>query len=108
MKKYGIIALVIGALLATILFVSNGSKNNVAKNEYKAAQVRCGRDNPIVISPRHVSFSGDVNGIEVYAGPNVPDPGEKYYCTLTEAANDGYDRQTLNREASEEIKRLYP
>jgi len=107
MNKYIKYILVVVVLLISVLVVSNFAKQNDAKSAYAAAQERCSRSNPIVISVSR-AFDGTPRGIEVYDGPNVPDPGEKYYCTLTEAANDGYDRQVLNQAASEDIKRLYP
>ena len=94
-------------LLITIPIIFTIISNNSAKNEYEAAKKRCGRSNPIVIKARLVNLSGQTNGIEVRE-LGFGDSGEKYYCTLTEAVNDGYSRQELDREAPDNIKKLYP
>jgi hypothetical protein len=104
--KYAVIGifLVIGILIANYFI-----NQERAKRAYVAAQKRCGRSDPIVIRDRLVSFSGDTNGIIIELGASFPDPGQRYYCTLTEAINDGHwDEQQINREAPENIKKLYP
>ena len=83
----------------------------MAESSYAQAQTRCGHK-PLVFDyakPAFFNFGGSTTTtLRIQMGAVTPKAGQKYYCTLHEAINDGFNATDVNNEAPGEAQQLYP
>ena len=82
----------------------------IAENNYAHVQSRCGHE-PIVLfysAGGLLNFESSSPVLHIFLGIAGPQPGQKYYCTLKEAVNDGFNLKEIKNAASKEIQDLYP
>lgn len=103
-KVIAIGTLVVGMIIvAAVISMYRGEASG--KNKYEAAKQRCGHE-PIIYDDGEGGLWETAAGLGV--GPAIaPSPGNKYFCTMSEARAAGYSQQDLDYAIPADKRNLY-